>query len=89
MTDTFAEHSRGEAGTPTSTSLEAMFEGLNEAESSAPMLIDIWRLTIPSADELALIGDNLGELKFQAEVLKDTTKGAGVSACWRARKVNT
>lgn len=85
---TYGDYARIEAGTKTATIVEAFFEGLNEAEGNAQMLVDIWRLSLPPADELALIGDTMGELKFQAEVLKDATKGAGVSAYYRARKVN-
>ena len=85
---THADYARIEAGTKTATIVEVFFEGLNEGESNAAMLVDIWRLSLPPASELALIGDSMGELQFAAEVLKDPTKGTGVSAYWRARKVN-
>lgn len=88
VTYTYPEYSRVEAGTKTATIMEAFFEGLNEAESNAAMLIDIWRLSLPPADQLALIGDQMGELNFQCEILKDGTKGVGVSAYFRARKVS-
>jgi hypothetical protein len=84
---THGEYSRIEAGTKTASVMECFFEGLNEAEGNAQMLIDIWRLSLPAANELALIGNEMGELQFAAEVLKDSSKGSGVSAYWRARKV--
>ena len=86
VTYTYAEYARIEAGTKTSSIMECFFEGLNEAEGNSPMLIDIWRLSLPAASELALIGEGMGELQFAAELLKDPTKGAGVSAYWRARR---
>ena len=82
---TYAAHDRIEAATGTSSVLEVLFEGLNEAESGAPAVVDIWRMHFPAASELALIGDNMGELKFSAEVLKDNTKGPTVSAYYRAQ----
>ena len=42
---------------------------------------------LPPASELALIGENFGELKFQAELLRDLNKGVGVSGYFRAQKV--
>jgi len=81
----YAAHDRLEAGTSTSSIMECTFEGLNEAESGSPFIVDIWRLQVPPASELALIGAQLGELKFAAEVLKDSTKGAGLSAYYRAQ----
>ncbi len=87
-TYTYAAYDRLEAATGTSSIMECVFEGLNEAESNAAQVVDIWRLDMPAAEELALIGDELGELKFSAEVLKDASKGSGVSAYFRAQKVS-
>lgn len=76
-----------EAAASTASELELFFEGLNEAASGAAMLIDCWRVRVPPASELALIGSDFGELKFQAELLKDLNKGAGLSGYFRAQKV--
>lgn len=75
-----------DAGTNTSTELELFFEGLNDAQTLEPMLIDFWRVDVPPASELALIGEQMGELKFECEVMKDATRPAGQSPFWRARK---
>lgn len=83
VTYTYNSHDRIEAATGTSSILEVLFEGLNDAEGGLPAITDIWRMQCPSAAELDLIGDNLGDLKFTAEVLKDSTKGPGLSAFYR------
>lgn len=87
VTYTHAAYDRVEAATATSKVMEVVFEGLNEAESGRAMVVDVWRLSMPAASELALIGDDMGELKFAAEVLKDASKGGGVSAYFRAQMV--
>ena len=79
----YGAHDRIEAATGTSSILEVLFEGLNDAEGDVPAITDIWRMQLPSAAELDLISDNLGELKFTAELLKDSTKGAALSAFYR------
>lgn len=76
-----------EAATQTNTELEMLVEGLNDADSGNAVLANLWRASLPAADELALISDKLGELKFSAELLKDPTKGSGVSAFYRIRQV--
>lgn len=83
VTYTYGAHDRIEAATGTSSIMEVLFEGLNDAEGDVPTITDIWRMQFPSAAELDLIGDNLGELKFTAELLKDSTKGPGLSAFYR------
>ena len=84
---TYPAYDRIEAATSTSKVMEVVFEGLNEAEGGSATVVDIWRMSVPAANELALIGDNMGELKFAAELLKDTSKGGGVSAYFRVQKV--
>lgn len=87
VTYPYAAHTRIEAATKTSTVLEVLIEGLNDAESGAPVVVDIWRMTVPAADQWSLIGDELGEMKFSAELLKDSSKGAGLSAFYRVQMV--
>lgn len=84
----YPAYDRVEAATGTSSVLEAVFEGLNEAEGNSATVVDVWRLSMPAANELSLIGDDMGELTFAAELLKDSSKGAGVSAYFRVQKVN-
>lgn len=87
VTYAYGAYDRIEAGTATSTELELMFEGLNEAESGNAVVVDLWRVSFPAASEIALIADQMGELAFAAEVLKDSTKPANVSPYLRVRKV--
>lgn len=86
VTYTNLAHDRIEAATTTSTIMEVCVEGLNEVDSGAPCITDMWRVSMPPAAELALLGDKLGELKFSAELLADTTKGVGASAFFRSQK---
>ena len=81
----YGAHDRIEAATGTSAILEVLFEGLNDAESGLPAVVDIWRMQVPAASELSLIGDEMGQLKFSAEVLKDSTKPSNVSPYYRAQ----
>lgn len=87
VTYTNLPYTQTEAALSTAVELEVFFEGLNEATLGTPMLVDIWRMRVPPAAELALIGDSFGELKFTAECLKDGTKGAGLSAFMRTQQV--
>jgi hypothetical protein len=77
-----------EAAVKTATEVYMLIEGLNEATSGAAVVIEVWRLSVPPADEWSLIGDDFGQLKFAAEVLKDTTRPANESPFYRVRKVN-
>lgn len=77
-------YTRLEAAMGTATELELLFEGLNEADSDKAVIVNLWRVSLPSAEELQLIGEKLGEMKFAGELLKDPTKGTGVSAYYRA-----
>lgn len=85
---TYPAHNRLEAATATSSVMECVFEGLNEAEGNSATVVDLWKVDMPAADELALIGDEMGELSFTAEVLKDETRGGGLSAYFRVQKVD-
>lgn len=85
VTYAYAAHTRLEGAMGTGSELQLFYEGLNEADSDKPVLVDLWRASVPSAEEVALIGTQLGEMKFAGELLKDGTKGSGVSAFYRAR----
>ncbi len=79
-------YDRVEAGTATTTELQLLFEGLNDAEHGEPFLVDVWRASVPPAAELALIGEQMVELKFAIALLKDDTRGTGTSGFFRATK---
>lgn len=87
VTYTHLDYSRIEAAMQTSTDLEVMVEGLNEADSAKPVILDIWRLHVSAAEKLAMIGDDFASQVYNAELLKDPTKGSLVSAFYRVRAV--
>lgn len=56
------------------------FVGLNEAQSNAPVVVNIHRVKFSAASEVSLIGDEFGALELTGEALADTTiTGAGLS----------
>lgn len=65
--------------------IELSFEGLNEADSNNPVLIDVWKLSLGASDALSLIGDNFGALTLKGTVQADATKGAGLSQYYRVQ----
>lgn len=84
---TSAPYTRIEGAMGVATELEMFFDGLNEVDEDKPFLVDLWRVSLPNADQISLIGQELGEFQFSAELLKDSSKGSGVSAFYRARQV--
>lgn len=61
-----------------------VLDGVNEAESGRPVIVEFWRWKAPPAEELALIdGENPGKLLSKGEVLADPTRPAGESPFWR------
>lgn len=61
--------------------LHLFFAGMNEAESNAPFLVDLWRVQQGLTKSLALISaDAFATLDFEGEVLQDPTRaGVGIS----------
>lgn len=69
-----------QALTTSAQEYEMIFDGLNEAQSSTPVLITAHRAKPGAAQGLGLIGDEFAEIPLTFEVLKDTTiTGAGLS----------
>jgi len=87
VTYTHGAYTNIEAATRTSTILEMLYEGLNEADSGKAVIVNLWKVSMPSAAEIALISEDFGAFQFPAELLKDTTKGVGESAFYRVRMV--
>lgn len=59
---------------------EIVFEGLNEAASSKPVIVSVFRGKLGAASGIGLIGEDYATLEVTGKVLKDTTKsGVGVS----------
>jgi hypothetical protein len=66
---------------------KATFSGLNEAESDRPVVVDVYRLRF-GPSELALKGDDFGNIALVGEVLKDTLiTGSGLSQFYRIEYV--
>ncbi|MOA40644.1 hypothetical protein D3C78_1625390 [compost metagenome] len=61
-----------------------VFDGLNEADSGRPVIVEVFRWKAPPAEELALIdAENPGKLLSKGEVLADMTRPAGESPFYR------
>lgn len=67
---------------------ELFFEGLNEAQSVKPFLVDCWRFKPGVAQDISLMGDDFASLKISGKALADTSKPAGISQYYRATAVS-
>ena len=65
---------------------ELVFDGMNEADGKA-CVVDLWRVNLGVASEVALKGDAFGSLPLSGKLLKDSSKGAGQSAYYRVQQV--
>ena len=75
-----------EALTTKAPELRLLFEGLNEADSGKPTVVDIWRASQGVTKSLALIKKGFGSLDVEGSVLQDPTRtGAGISKYYRQR----
>ncbi len=64
------------------------FEGLNEAQSGKPFLVDAFRVRFGATKAFSLIGDAFAGFELTGKVLKDTTKsGSGISQFFKATSV--
>ena len=83
---TFASYNKVEALTSNAIILELHFDGLNDANSGKPVILDVWRAQLSPTKALSLLGDKFAELDVEAEVLKDPSKtGTGISQFFRAK----
>lgn len=83
---TFAAYDKVEAMTSSSILLELHFEGLNEANSGKPVIVDIYKAQLSPTKALSLLGDKFADLQVDAEVLADTSKtGVGISQYFRVK----
>lgn len=83
---THAAYDKVEAMTTSSIALELHFEGLNEANSGKPVIVDVWRAQLSPTKALSLLGEKFADLEVEAEVLADTSKtGVGVSQYFRVK----
>lgn len=82
----FATYNKVEALTTGAQVLELFFEGLNEANSGKPVLVDVWKAQMSPTKALSLLGDKFADLEVEADVLSDSTKtGVGISKYFRVR----
>lgn len=83
---TYAAYDKVEAMTTSSITLELHFEGLNEANSGKPVIVDVYRAQLSPTKALSLLGDSFADLQVEAEVLADTSKtGVGISQYFRVK----
>lgn len=85
----YADYAIIEALTSKPKELELIFEGLNEADSGKPVVVNIWRASQGVASSLALLQEKgFVNLKVTGSIMQDSTKtGEGVSKYYRWRKV--
>lgn len=82
-----AEYDVVEALTSSGKNWHLSFGGMNEADSDKPVVLDVWKLSLGGANELSMIGTDMGELAFEGKCLADTTKGTGSSKFYRQQYV--
>ncbi len=76
----FADYVKIEGMTTGAVILELHLEGLNEADSGKPVILDAYRAQLSPAKAMSLLGDNFSDLEVEAELLKDPSKtGMGIS----------
>jgi hypothetical protein len=66
---------------------ELVFEGLNEARSGKPVIVDVWRARFGAAGTISFIGDDYAGLEISGKALKDTSKPSGTSQYFRVTLV--
>lgn len=63
-----------------------VLDGLNEAQGSSPVVIDVHRFKAGPAQDVQFIGDEFGELAVEGEALLDATKtGTNISQYLKIR----
>lgn len=77
-----------EALTSSATELQLLFDGINEADSGKPVVVDIWRASQGVASSIALMQESgFAGLQVTGAVLQDSSRqGAGISKYYRVRK---
>jgi hypothetical protein len=68
---------------------ELVFDGLNEARSGKPVIVQVFRQKLGATKSLSLIGEDYAALEFSGKALKDSTKtGVGVSQYFKVTVVD-
>ncbi|WP_137009600.1 hypothetical protein [Aquitalea aquatilis] len=68
-----------EALTQVGKEFSLRFDGLNEAQGGASVVVEIYRLKVSPADSLDLISDDFATLKVKGAILADSSKPVGKS----------
>ncbi len=83
---TYAAYDKVEAMTSSSILMELHFEGLNEANSGKPVIVDIYKAQLSPTKAFSLLGDKFADLEVEAEILADPSKtGVGISQYFRVK----
>lgn len=64
-----------------------VFDGMNEADSGKPVILDVWKMSLGVLSELSLKGDAMGSMPISGKFLRDPTKGTGQSAYYRVQQM--
>jgi hypothetical protein len=72
-----------EALTDSSREYRIVFDGLNEAQSGSPRVVDFYRLKFSPTSGMGYIGDDFDSLTLSATLLRDSTKPSGKSAYFK------
>jgi hypothetical protein len=82
----YGAHQIVQALTSGSGIYELTFDGVNEADSNSPSILDIYRLQIGATASLPFLSDDFASLEVKGKVLLDSTKtGVGISKYFRVR----
>lgn len=76
-----------EALTESEQDVYMVFDGVNEAQSGKPVVVDCWRLRFSPTSGVSLIGEDFGAMPLAFSLIKDPTKGAGVSQYFRVQQI--
>lgn len=82
-----AGYNKIEALTSSTRNWAITFDGVNEADSDNPNIVDLHKVNLGAAPEQALIGDAMGSIALEGKLLKDASKGAGQSAFYTVQQV--
>jgi hypothetical protein len=70
-----------------SREMRLVFDGLNEAQSNAPVVLEFHRVKFGPTKNLSMIGDEFGVIDLTGDVLSDSTQAAGMSRYFKLKYV--
>lgn len=72
-----------EALTNSALDYTLVLDGINEADSGKPCVVDLWRIKFSPAKGLDLIADDFAQLELEGKILSDETRPGGTSKYFR------